>query len=85
MKKTNTGGSKRVPGPSLTIGLDLGDRSSRYCVLDQAGKIALEQEVETRREALQKRFGALAGSRIALEAGTHSGWVARLLQGWDTK
>jgi len=81
MKKANTAGSKRAPGPSLTIGLDLGDRSSRYCVLDQAGEIALEQEVETRREALQKRFGALAGSRIALEAGTHSGWVARLLEG----
>ena len=26
----------------LTIGLDLGDRSSAYCVLNEAGKIVLE-------------------------------------------
>jgi hypothetical protein len=28
----------------LTIGLDLGDRSSAYCVLDEAGEIILEQK-----------------------------------------
>jgi transposase len=40
----------------------------------------VEQEVETRAEALRKRFSALERSRIALEAGTHSAWVARLLE-----
>jgi transposase len=28
----------------LTIGVDLGDRWSFYCVLDEAGKIILEQK-----------------------------------------
>ena len=31
---------------SLTVGLDLGDRSSFYCVLDEAGDVLLEQRVE---------------------------------------
>ena len=57
MKKANTGGSKRVPGRSLTIGLDLGDRASRYCVLDQAGEIAVEQEVETGEKRCRKDSG----------------------------
>ncbi len=72
---------KKEQTPQLTIGLDLGDSTSCYCVLDEAGGILLEQEVETRPEALKKRFRALGRSRIAMEAGTHSAWVARLLEG----
>ena len=29
----------------LTIGLDLGDRSSAYCVLNEAGEIVLEHKL----------------------------------------
>jgi len=36
----------------LTIGLDLGDRHSWYCVLDEAGQIQLEQRVRTNAQAL---------------------------------
>jgi transposase len=63
----------------LTIGLDLGDRSSRYCVLDEAGGIVLEQKVSTAAKGLQGAFAGMPGSRIALETGTHSPWVSRLL------
>jgi len=28
--------------PKLTIGLDLGDRASHYCILDEAGNVILE-------------------------------------------
>ena len=38
----------------LTIGLDLGDRNSWYCVLDEAGRIQLEQRVRTNAKALQE-------------------------------
>ena len=44
----------------LTIGLDLGDRNSWYCVLDEAGQIQLEQRVRTNAKALQAVFGAMA-------------------------
>ena len=35
----------------LTIGLDLGDRSSAYCVLNEAGEIVLEHKLATTPEA----------------------------------
>jgi len=63
----------------LTIGVDLGDRWSFYCVLDEAGKIILEQRVSTTPEAMKQTFGKIPRSLIALETGTHSPWVNRLL------
>src|SRR5215469_1640533 len=63
----------------LTIGLDLGDRSSWYCVLDESGAAVLEQRVSTTPKAMKEVFGGMPRSRIALETGTHSPWVSRLL------
>jgi transposase len=63
----------------LTIGVDLGDRWSFYCVLDEAGKIILEQKVPTTPEAMKQTFSRMPQSRMALETGTHSPWVSRLL------
>jgi transposase len=63
----------------LTIGLDLGDRSSCYCVLDEAGDVLLEQKVSTTPKAMREVFGSMPRCRIALETGTHSPWVSRLL------
>ena len=63
----------------LTIGVDLGDRWSFYGVLDEAGKIILEQKVATTPEAMKQTFGKIPRSLIALETGTHSPWVSRLL------
>ena len=63
----------------MTIGLDLGDRNSWYCVVDEAGQIQLEQRVRTTAKALQEVFGTMPRSRIALEIGTHSPWISRLL------
>src|SRR5579864_3643595 len=62
----------------LTIGVDLGDRWSFYCVLDEAGKIILEQKVPTAPEAMKQTFSRMPRSRIALETGTHSPWASRL-------
>src|SRR6201981_1751368 len=63
----------------LTIGLDLGDQWSCYCVLDEAGKIILEQKVATTPEAVKQAFAKIPQSLIAMETGTHSPWVSRLL------
>jgi len=63
----------------LTIGLDLGDRSSFCCVLDEAGDVLLEQKVSTTPKAIKEIFGATPRCLIALETGTHSLWVSRLL------
>ena len=63
----------------LTISVDPGDRRSFYCVLDEAGKILLEQKVATTLEAMKQIFEKIPRSLIALETGTHSPWVSRLL------
>lgn len=62
-----------------TVGLDLGDRWSRYCVLDLRGEIVQEGRVATTAEALEALFGAIAPARVALEVGTHSPWVSRAI------
>src|SRR5215472_5362704 len=63
----------------LTIGLDLGDRSSWYCVLDDSGEVIAEHKLGTTPKAMQESFEAIPRSRIALETGTHSPWISRLL------
>jgi transposase len=82
MKKTSTvrvDGNMIFKGHKLTIGLDLGDRWSFYCVLDEAGKVILEQKLATTAEAMQQTFAKIPRSLIALETGTHSPWVSRRL------
>src|ERR1035438_4725259 len=67
-------------GP-ITIGLDLGDRSSRYCLLDGQGDVVQEASAATTKKGMQVAFGARPRCRIAIEVGAHSPWVSRLLSG----
>jgi transposase len=82
MKKISTDAAKQIRNfrdQKLTIGLDLGDRSSWYCVLDEAGEVLLEQRLGTTPKAMREGFGGMPRSRIALETGMHSPWVSRVL------
>jgi len=82
MKKISTVTAKKVEknaSQKLTIGLDLGDRFSWYCVLNEAGEVVLEQKVATTPKAMKEVFGGMPRSRMALETGTHSPWVSRVL------
>jgi predicted NBD/HSP70 family sugar kinase len=56
-------------GHKLTIGLDLGDRWSFFCVRDKSGEIILERELATTSEAMKQTFGKIPRSLIALETG----------------
>jgi len=69
----------------LTIGLDLGDRRSRYCVLDQNGVVIREDSVATTKDGLRRIPGAAAASRIIIEVGAQSPWISRYLKelGWE--
>ena len=71
--------SRNCSEQKLTIGLDLGDRSSWYCVLDEAGTVRLEQRLSTTPKAMREVFGGMPRSRMALETGMHSPWVSRCL------
>lgn len=77
--KQNRKDRKPLAG-DLTIGIDLGDRSSRYCILNEDGEVAQAASVATTKKDLNRVFGALRHSRLALEVGTHSPWVSRHLE-----
>jgi transposase len=70
---------EKVAAQGLSVGLDLGDRSSWYCVLNEAGEVLLEPKLATTPKAMKEAFGGMSHSRIALETGMHSPWVSRLL------
>jgi transposase len=64
----------------VTIGLDLGDKLSRTYELGDDGRCVGQSSVATTREALTRYFRGRASCRVVLEAGTHSPWIARLLE-----
>src|SRR5258708_3287284 len=69
------------PEPS-TIGMDLGDKISCYCVLNSKGEVLEEGKAATTKKGLALAFGARRRCRMAIEVGTHSPWVSRLLSSW---
>ena len=72
-------GSKEQP--KMTAGLDLGDKYSYLCLIDmQSAEVIEEGRLRTTPEALRRRFCSERPMRIAIEAGTHSPWVSRLLE-----
>jgi transposase len=84
MKKNSTVAAKWKQissGKKLTIGMDLGDRFTYYCILDEAGEVLVEQKLPTTKPAMKQVFGRLPCSRVALETGAHSPWVSRQLTG----
>jgi transposase len=65
--------------PRMTVGLDLGDRYSHYCLLNEEGGVIEEGRIQSTEMALRRHFEGEPRLRIALECGTHSPWVSRLL------
>jgi transposase len=67
--------------PNMTAGLDLGDKYSYLCLIDQqGGEVVEEGRLRTTPEAFRRRFSSERPMRIAIEAGTHSPWVSRVLE-----
>jgi transposase len=75
-------GSRRKP--SVTVGIDLGDKYSHLCLIDtESGEVIEESRLRTTPEALRRRFSSEQPLRVAIEAGTHSPWVSRVLEECD--
>jgi transposase len=49
--------------------------------VDAEGEVQERTSVTNTAKAIQKYFSKLPSCRIALEAGTHSGWISRILEG----
>jgi transposase len=63
----------------ITIGIDVGDQYSHFCILDAAGEIVKRGRVSSTQQALEKEFGKMPAGRIALETGTHCHWMCEVL------
>ena len=61
------------------IGIDLGDKNSNYCVMDDR-EIRAEGALATTTKEFKACFADLPRSRIAMEVGTHSPWISALLE-----
>src|SRR5260370_17328774 len=76
MKKHNTvrksARNRKGVHRRLTVGIDLGDRSSRYCILDEQGEVLAEGSVATTQKGFAQLFRSNLRSRIALEVAPHS-------------
>jgi transposase len=67
--------------PKVTAGVDLGDKYSYLCLIDQeSGEVIEEGRLRTTPEAFRRRFASERPMRIAIEAGTHSPWASRVLE-----
>lgn len=66
--------------PNVTIGLDLGDRTSRTYEVSAAGACLREATVSTTIAGITQYFAPRERCRVVLEVGTHSPWVSRLLE-----
>ena len=61
--------------------MDLGDKYSYLCLIDtESGEVMEEGRLRTTPEALERRFASEQPLRVAIETGTHSPWVSRVLE-----
>src|SRR5580693_8474288 len=65
----------------LTVGVDLGDQWSNYCILGLEGETLAEGRLRTTREGLAELFQAMSAALVVIEVGTHSAWVREVVVG----
>src|SRR3990172_3099409 len=69
--------SKGTTGYRFTVGFDVSDKTAMVAVMDQAGRVCQEEQIELTLQAVRERFARLPRSRVALEAGGQTRWLAR--------
>jgi len=62
------------------IGVDLGDKKHHVCVTGKDGNILCEKTVANNKEQLTQLAHEHRGALFAIEVGTHSPWISRLLE-----
>jgi transposase len=65
----------------LTVGVDLGDQWSHYCILGVEGETLAEGQLRTTQQHITEFFQALNAARVVFEVGTHSPWVREVICG----
>lgn len=62
------------------VGIDLGDKTSEVCVLGPDGGFRESFRLAMKATAFQDRLSKLGRSRVAIEAGGQSRWVAEIIE-----
>jgi transposase len=78
------GRQQGIAGPNrerLTVGVDLGDRWSNFCILGLDGEKLTEGELQTTPKDFTEFFQSLATARVVMEVGTHSAWARDVVAG----
>lgn len=70
---------KKQTHSQTIIGIDLGDKKHAVCVLGKDGEIVSEFSISNREARLEQLARDYPRARVALEVGTHSPWISRLL------
>ena len=65
----------------LTVGVDLGDRWSHFCILGLHGETLSEGQLQTREAEVAEFFQAIPPARVVMEVGTHSPWMQEIVAG----
>jgi transposase len=77
--ENNQRGELRPNLDRLTVGVDLGDQWSHYCILGLEGETLAEGQLRTTQQDVAEFFRALNAARVAMEVGTHSAWVREVI------
>lgn len=64
----------------ITIGMDMGDKNHEVCEMDADGKVRTRATVTNTAQGIRKYFENREPCLVAMEAGTHSAWVRRILE-----
>lgn len=64
---------------NITIGMDLGDKTNLVSVLNKSGNVKQSISIDNTMESIKSFFSKHKGATVAIEAGTHSPWISRLL------
>ena len=65
----------------LTVGVDLGDQWSHFCILGLQGETLSEGQLPTTQAEVAEFFQALPPARVVMEVGTHSAWMQEIISG----
>lgn len=69
-----------MPKLTQTLGIDIGDRCSNFCLISAGGSVLDEGRVSTAKEALSMLFDRIDSVRIVIEACGHVHWIAELAE-----
>lgn len=69
-----------VPTVGSCVGLDLGDSSTSYCLLDSGGQVLREGAVPTTRTDFVGLLGGLPPMRVVMESTVATHWVSQTIR-----